>query len=86
MLSFDIPILQAPIGSCAGVDLASAVSQAGALGAVALTWTSPEAASRIVSAIKQRTTKPFQANFVLSFEPKALGAALDAGVPIVTFS
>jgi len=86
ILDFDIPILQAPIGSCTGVELASAVSQAGAMGALALTWTSPEVAGQMVSEVRKRTTKPFQVNFVLAFEPRSLVPALEAGAPIVTFS
>ena len=45
---FDLtyPILQAPIWSMAGVKLAAAVSNAGGLGSLALTWTSPEMTAR----------------------------------------
>jgi nitronate monooxygenase len=85
-LPLSVPILQAPIGSCATPQLASAVSEAGGIGALALTWCSPEAAARMVSETRCRTNRPFQVNFVLSFEPVCLRAALEAGAPIVTFS
>ena len=80
------PVIQAPIGSLASVELVSAVSNAGGLGSLALTWTEPEAAASRVAAVKARTTAPFVANFVLAFEPRALRAVLEAGVPAVTFS
>ena len=37
-LANDYPIIQAPIGSASGPELATAVSEAGALGMLALTW------------------------------------------------
>lgn len=51
-----------------------------------LTWTDPEVASNWVKQVRVEAGGLFQANFVLHFEPKALSAVLDAGVPIVTFS
>ena len=80
------PIMQAPIGSLASVELAAAVSNAGGMGSLALTWTSPDAAARLIGATRRLTQKPFFANFVLAFPPHALNAALEAGVPVVTFS
>jgi nitronate monooxygenase len=81
-----IPILQAPIGSCAGAELAGQVSLAGGLGALALTWTPPQRAKSLVQAVRRMTNKPFLVNFVLAFEPHALTAALEAGAPVVGFS
>ena len=80
------PICQAPTGSIAGSELAAAVSGAGALGAMALTWASPEAASELVRRVRQATTAPFQVNYALYKPPASLAAALDAGAPVVTFS
>lgn len=85
--SFALPcIIQAPIGSLASVELVSAVSNAGGLGCLALTWTDAQLAVSLVAAVKSKTSAPFAANFVLAFEPRALTAVLEAGVPIVTFS
>lgn len=86
MLGLRYPIFQAPTGSIAGPELAAAVSEAGGLGAMGLTWTSPEEARRHVLEVRSRTSNPFQVNFALAFEPLALDATLEAGVPIVTFS
>ena len=80
------PICQAPTGSIAGSELVAAVSGAGALGAMALTWASPEAASELVRRVRQATTAPFQVNYALYKPPASLAAALDAGAPVVTFS
>lgn len=80
------PICQAPTGSIAGPELAAAVSKAGALGALALTWTAPETAAEYVRQVCTATNAPFQVNFALAFPPKALAAALEAGAPVVTFS
>ena len=85
-LGLRFPIFQAPIGSIAGPELAAAVSQAGGLGALALTWTSPDEARRLIGMVRAQTDRPFQANFVLAFEPKSLATALESGVRVVTFS
>jgi len=80
------PVLQAPIGGSACPALASAVSQAGGLGALALTWLSRDDAVRQVLDVKAATVGGFQANFALVKPPTALDAVLDAGVPCITFS
>lgn len=80
------PIWQAPTGSIAGPELAAAVSQAGGMGAMALTWTAPKQAARYIAQVRAQTDRPFQVNFALAFPPNALAAALQAGAPIVTFS
>ena len=85
--TFILPrIIQAPIGGLATVELVSAVSDAGGLGSLALTWTDASTAARLVAAVKTRTSAAFAANFVLAFESTALTAALEAGVPVITFS
>ncbi len=85
-LGLRLPLFCAPTGSIAGPELAAAVSQAGGLGAMALTWTDPDNARSHVRAVKAATSHPFQVNFALAFAPHALPAALEEGVPCVTFS
>ena len=80
------PIVQAPTGSIAGPQLATAVCETGAMGAMALTWTEPGAAAELVREVLDRTVTPFLVNFALAFPPSSLPAALKAGAPIVTFS
>ena len=81
-----IPLYQAPVGSACSPALAAAVSSAGGLGALALSWTTPARAAELVAQTIALTPEPFQVNFVLAFEAKQLPAALEAGAPIVTFS
>lgn len=62
------------------------MSEAGGLGGLALTWREPAQTGQLISEVRRRTARPFYGNFVLHFEPSGLGAALEAGLPIVTFS
>jgi nitronate monooxygenase len=77
------PIMQAPYG---GPVLAAAISNAGALGNVSLWVGTEEAARERVQLMRQSTAQLFAVNYVLSFEPRSLPAALDAGAPLVHFS
>ncbi len=86
LFGLDYPVWQAPTGSIAGPELAGAVSGAGGMGAMALTWASPEQATAQVLEVRAMTARPFQVNFALAFPPNSLTAALEAGAPVVTFS
>ena len=82
-----LPIWQAPTGSVAGPELCAAVSLAGGMGAMGLTWTAPEAAAEAVRRVRAAVGgAPFLGNFALAFPPDALSAALEAGLPVVAFS
>ena len=82
-----IPIMQAPIGSAAAIELAAAVSRAGALGGVGLSWSDPEAARAIVKSMQAGADgHPVYGNFVLHFPCEGFDAALDAGLALVTLS
>lgn len=82
-----LPIWQAPTGSIAGPELCAAVSLAGGMGAMGLTWTAPDAAAKAVRRVREAVgDAPFGGNFALAFPPLALEAALRAGLPVVTFS
>lgn len=84
-LGVRLPIVQAPIGSATTPELAAAVSNAGALGTLALTWTPPAAAARRIGRTQQLTSAPFGINLVLAFPIDAqLDAALECGVRIVS--
>ena len=85
-LRLKYPILQAPIGSMAGVELAAAVSNEGGLGSLALTWTAPDLARDLIHQVQNKTSHPFFVNYVLVFPVLSLDLALDAGVRLVTFS
>ncbi len=81
-----IPILQAPIGSVTSPTLAAAVSNAGGMGSLALTWTKPNTTKNLLERLKESTSAPFFVNFVLAFPPVAFETVLDVGVPAITFS
>jgi nitronate monooxygenase len=85
-LGLSVPFIQAPTGSIAGPELCIAVSNAGALGAMSLTWADPPAAAERVHQVRLATQKPFHVNYALYQPPVSLEAALDAGAPIVTLS
>jgi NAD(P)H-dependent flavin oxidoreductase YrpB (nitropropane dioxygenase family) len=84
-LGIDVPIIQAPVGSAAGPELAAAVSEAGGLGMLALTWHSPEQARHSILRTRELTMRPFGANLVLDF-PVAdlLTVCLGEGVPVIS--
>ncbi|MFG2169218.1 nitronate monooxygenase [Micromonospora chersina] len=84
-LGIDLPILRAPMGSAAGPELVAAVSEAGGLGLLALTWHTPEQARRSIRRTRELTARPFGANLVLDFPvDDLLTVCLDEGVPIMS--
>ena len=82
MLGIEQPIVQAPMAAIPG--LAAAVSNAGALGMVTLTWSADTGA--VVRETAALTGRPFGGNFVLTEDHhRPLDAALEAGLRIVSF-
>jgi nitronate monooxygenase len=85
------PIFEAPHGRQTCSDLAIAVSNAGAMGALAGLG-NPDETRDEVSKVRSATKGPFFVNFLLALapmsgsEPTSLRAALDAGAPVVQFS
>jgi nitronate monooxygenase len=93
MALFDLkyPIFQAPHGTnMTTPELATAVSNAGAMGALALTGVTSDGARTAIAKVRSATKSAFFINYVLTLsagkEPESLRAALDAGAPIVQFS
>lgn len=83
LLGIDVPIVQAPIGCVPA--LAAAVSEAGALGTLPLSWRSDEQIRRAVAETRARTGRPFAANFVLTADRHAaIAAAMREGLRIVS--
>jgi nitronate monooxygenase len=82
LLGIEQPIVLAPM--VAIPPLAAAVSEAGALGMVTLTWSDDIAA--VIRDTAALTTQPFGGNFVLTSDHHHhLDQALDAGLRIVSF-
>jgi NAD(P)H-dependent flavin oxidoreductase YrpB (nitropropane dioxygenase family) len=82
LLRIEQPIVQAPMAAVPR--LAAAVSNAGALGMVTLTWS--EDAGAVIRETAALTTRPFGGNLVLTEDHhRRLDAALEAGLRIVSF-
>jgi NAD(P)H-dependent flavin oxidoreductase YrpB (nitropropane dioxygenase family) len=82
LLGIELPIVQAPIS--ADPQLPAAVSDAGALGSVALWWA--DDAGELVRETAALTDRPIAGNFVLtSDQHRRLDQALSAGLRIVSF-
>jgi nitronate monooxygenase len=82
VLGIEQPIVQAPMAAIPR--LAAAVSNAGALGMVTLTWS--EDAGAVVRETAALTARPFGGNLVLTEDQhRRLDAALEAGLRIVSF-
>ncbi len=82
LLGIEKPVVQAPMAAIP--ELAAAVSNAGALGMVTLTW-SPDTGA-VVRETAALTARPFGGNFVLTEDHhRSLDQALDAGLRIVSF-
>ncbi|MGI9117914.1 MAG: NAD(P)H-dependent flavin oxidoreductase [Gaiellales bacterium] len=81
------PIVQAPIGACAGPELVAAVAAAGGLGLFACTWSEPAEIGAAVAAARGLADGVMGGNLVLRFPiDEQLDALLAAGVEVVTFS
>jgi len=87
MFGLKYPIFEAPHGPATCPELAIAVSNAGALGALA-DLRGPEVARIAVTKVRSATKGYFVVNFILQLQTDltSLQAALDAGAPIVQFS
>ena len=81
LLGIEQPIVQAPMSAVS--QLAAAVSNAGALGMLALTWSTP--AGDVVRETAALTDRPFGGNLILdSDQHRRLDEALEAGLRIVS--
>ena len=86
MLGISAPILQAPVAS--SPDLAVAVSEAGGLGILPITWTETDVLRQTLAKVRARTAMPFAVNIVIPLMDKErqanLDLALETGVPVVS--
>jgi NAD(P)H-dependent flavin oxidoreductase YrpB (nitropropane dioxygenase family) len=84
-LGIDLPIIQAPMGGASCPALAAAVSNAGGLGMLALSWGPAEGVRAAVRATRALTERPFGVNLVLEWpQDERLAVCLDEGVRIVS--
>lgn len=83
LLGIEQPIVLAPMGGAVGPELAAAVSNAGGLGLLPLTWA---ADAGVIHATQELTTRPFGGNLVLEWDQhQRLDTMLEAGLRIVSF-
>jgi nitronate monooxygenase len=86
LIGIDVPIVQAPMGGATCPALAAAVSNAGALGMLALSWHPPEAARTEIRATQVLTDRPFGVNLVLAFaQEERFAVCLEEGVRVISF-
>src|SRR4051812_30827227 len=86
LVGIEAPVVLAPMGGAVTPTLAAAVSNAGALGMLPLTWTPAEDIATIVNETRQQTEHPFGVNLGLAWDQRErLASALAAGVRIVSF-
>ena len=84
-LGLTAPVVQAPVGSASTPELAAAVSNAGGLGMLALTWTPPGAVRERIRATRALTDRPFGVNLVLEWDQhERLRACAEEPVAVVS--
>jgi enoyl-[acyl-carrier protein] reductase II len=88
MLGVDIPIVQAPMGWIARSQLASAVSNAGALGIIETSSGQLDAVRGEIAKMRTLTDRPFGVNIAQAFvrDPDIVKFVIDQGVRFVTTS
>lgn len=94
LVGIPLPIVQAPIGGLAVPELAAAVSEAGGLGMLAVTWDGgqargirhdPQPIETKLAHVRALTDRPFGVNMILEWpQEERLRQCLDAGVRIVS--
>jgi enoyl-[acyl-carrier protein] reductase II len=88
LLGVDYPIVQAPMGWIARSALASAVSNAGAMGIIETSSGELDAVREEIRKMRELTSKPFGVNVALAFvrDPGIVNFIIDQGVKFVTTS
>jgi len=92
LVGVDHPVVQAPIGSATCPELAAAVSNAGGMGHLAVTWRDLDDTRHAIARTRELTDRPFAVNLVLDEATtqrpteEHLAACLDAGAAVVSLS
>lgn len=85
-LGVEVPVVQAPMGGASCPELAAAVSNAGGLGMLALSWHPPEYMREEIRRTRALTSRPFGVNLVLAFpQDERFEICVAEGVPAVSF-
>lgn len=88
LLGVEVPVVQAPMGWIARSQLASAVSNAGALGIIETSSGELDAVREEIRKMRELTDKPFGVNIAQAFvrDPNIVDFVIDQGVRFVTTS
>src|SRR5262245_50977680 len=88
LLGVDVPIVQAPMGWIARAQLASAVSEAGAMGIIETSSGELDAVRDEIRKMRELTDKPFGVNIAQAFvrDPAIVDFVIEQGVQFVTTS
>ena len=82
LLGLSAPVVQAPVGSAATPELAAAVSNAGGLGMLALTWTPRDVIRARLRETRGLTDRPIGVNLVLEWDQhERVAACVAESVP-----
>jgi nitronate monooxygenase len=88
-LGIEHPVIQAPIGGLSVPALAGAVSNAGGLGMMAITWLDMDGIRRQIADVRSLTDRPFGVNVVIDPQDppqdERVEVALASGAPVISF-
>ena len=85
LVGTDLPILQAPMGALVGPRLAAAVSEAGGLGMLNLTWHEDDEVVETIRELRALTARPFAVNLLLPWTTEGrVRLVLDQGVRVIS--
>jgi len=86
LVGIEVPVVLAPMGGAVTPALAAAVSNAGGLGMLPMSWSSPEEVAAVVEETGRRTERPFGVNLGLAWDQRErLALALEAGARVISF-
>ena len=85
LLGIEAPIVLAPMGGAGTTELAAAVSNAGGLGTLPVSWSTPDEIRSRAAEMVSLTALPFGINLIREWDQRErLNAALEAGVPVIS--
>jgi NAD(P)H-dependent flavin oxidoreductase YrpB (nitropropane dioxygenase family) len=85
LLGIEAPIVLAPMGGAVTPELAAAVSNAGGLGMLPLSWNTPDEVRSQVAETAALTDRPFGVNLIREWDQRErLAVAVDAGAPVIS--
>jgi nitronate monooxygenase len=85
LLGIEAPIVLAPMGGAVTPELAAAVSNAGGLGTLPLSWSTPDEVRSHVAETAALTDRPFGVNLIREWDQRErLTVAVNAGAPVIS--